>query len=129
MATYKTCPICKKQKVNRWQEWYSKYCCRECYLSAESILQVGQQVFSYENKNIVGTRFFNCILSKGKIIKIYKLNHVSVNGIFQYAIQFDSGNISYRFAHQIFSDKDKCEEYIEKLNRKRQVMRQARDIL
>ena len=44
----KTCPYCKKEYEDTWSNWYSKYCCKECYNKGKSLYNIGDIVYTYD---------------------------------------------------------------------------------
>ena len=125
----KTCPLCGNKYSDSWTNWYSKYCCKECYKNSNTKFNLNDKVYTYINHKQGKSGILTAETHEATIVKIYKLNKPTTNGIYQYAVSFPGIRISYRFVHQIFFDKTECDKFVEKLNYKRQIIREANKII
>lgn len=123
----RTCPYCGNKYEDNWSSWHNKFCCSNCYKSSKTKFILNDEV--YTNKDIKRNGLLNAELAKGKIINIYKINGVTKNGLYQYAIRFnDNSRTSYRFEHQIFKNEKDGEKYVNYTNEKRKIDRQAKEL-
>lgn len=121
----KTCKLCENKYENTWSNWYNKYYCKNCFKILEPKFKIGEYVYSYENFKKNGV--VDCRTARCKIINIYK-GTFSNNGIYQYAVQFND-KTSYRFVHQIFLTEQECDNFVYKTNKRRQLIRQAKQLM
>ena len=45
----KTCPLCGNKYSDSWTNWYSKYCCKECYKNSNTKFNLNDKVYTYIN--------------------------------------------------------------------------------
>lgn len=130
----KTCKYCGNQYEDYHVNWHNKYCCSECFRNRESKYHVGDTVYSYYNTKTGKNGILTAILTEAKVTKVYTQYRPTLNGLYQYALsyynpKYDKSLTIYRFIHQIFTNKEECNIIIDKLNKQRQIMRSARDLM
>lgn len=125
----KTCLLCGNKYDDTWTNWYSKYCCKNCYINSNTKFKVNDKVYTYMNYKQSKSGILIANTSEATIVKIYKLNRPTTNGIYQYAVSFPNNKVNYRFVHQIFFDKNECDDFVKKLNYKREIIRNANNII
>lgn len=130
----RTCKYCGKLYEDDNRNWYNKICCSTCFKNKESKYKVGDKVYSYYNTKKGKNGILTAILTEATISKIYTQYRPTLNGLYQYAISYynpiyDKNLISYRFVHQIFTNKEECDTMILNLNKKRKIMRSARELM
>ena len=45
----KTCPLCGNKYSDSWTNWYSKYCCKECYKNSNTKFNLNDKIYTYIN--------------------------------------------------------------------------------
>jgi hypothetical protein len=125
----KTCKYCGNQYDNTWRYWSSKYCCKECYNTLKSKYTVGTEIYTYINHKQGKSGYVTAEVGFGIIVNIYKLQRASSNGIYQYAIKLQDEHICYRFVHQIFDNESDCKQFVDITNKRREIMREARNLI
>lgn len=127
----RTCIFCNNKYQDTLSNWYSKFCCRNCYNNKETKFNENDIVYTYNDYKIKddGINGVACELAQGKITKIYTLYRPSKNGFYEYCVQLDNGKVVYRFIHQLFTDINECKDYIDKTNIRRSIIRQANTLI
>ena len=121
----RTCKRCKKKYEDSWKNWYNRYYCWSCYREVLSRFKKDDIIYTYVNRSYNQKQTYQAKVVKGKIIQIYKMHNPTTNGFFQYGIQI-SDRIIYRYEHHLFENKKDCEDLVNYINNKRQILYQLR---
>jgi len=126
----RTCRYCKQQYEDTWSNWVSKYCCKDCYRNKKRKFNIGDKIYTYDNKMLPERSGLEAIVATGEIIRIYEVFHPTENGLWHYAIKVPSKDkLINRFEHQIFSDLEECIEFVRLTNERRIILREANKLL
>ena len=92
----------------------------------ESKLELGTKVITYDNRKRKGTHYNDAVYTEGIITKVYQLVFHTKNHLYQYRIKLPHGKVIYRYRYDIFDTKEDCIKVIDSINKRREVMREAR---
>ena len=126
----RTCKYCNEKYNDNWNNWISKYCCKNCYRNKKTLFRVGDKIYTYNDKMLPERKGLEAIVATGEIIKIHEIYHPGLNGLWDYTIKIpDKSKMVNRFEHQVFNDLEKAIEFVRIINYKRIIMREAKNQL
>ena len=125
----RTCKYCKNQYEDNWSNWASKYCCRECFRNKRRLYNIGDTVYTYNDKK-QKDKTLDAYVTTGTIVNIYEVYRPTDNGLWIYAVKMsDTERTKDRFEHQLFSDLEEAIEFVRLTNERRIIMREANKLL
>ena len=125
----KTCRYCKQKYEDNWTNWVSKYCCKECYRHKKRLYNIGDIIYTYNDKK-QKDKTLEAYVTTGTIINIYEVNRPTDNGLWLYAVRMnDVERTKDRFEHQLFSNVEEANKFVKITNERRVIMREANKLL
>ena len=124
----RTCKYCGNRYEDSWKYWYNKFCCSNCFRTANTKYKVGDKVYTYVDHKFSKSGISIAETTDGTISKIYKQHNPTTNGLYQYSVMLPNNTVRYRFVHQIFNTKEECDKFVALTNKRREIMRQAKNL-
>lgn len=128
----KQCQLCGKEYDTTWQFNIGKFCCRDCYKIKDPIYKENEIIWTINNKRPSGLNGdLIAYPAQGRIVRIRRKNiDENENGIFIYDISLiHESKIMQKFYKDVFHNEDDCIQYVNKINKKRDINRKVKEEL